>query len=129
VNGLRTGDHSREAVSFALSRAGLAILSAALVVLASFSALFFAKFGIFHSMAPGLVICVATMMLAALTLIPALVAIVKEKVFWPSKAWKSKSLKPTFSKKSRWYDCCSPGEDGVNGNLSIGSSWSFCCRL
>jgi putative drug exporter of the RND superfamily len=96
---LRTGDHSREAVGFALSRAGLAILSAALVVLASFSALFFAKFGIFHSMAPGLVICVATMMLAALTLIPALVSIVKEKVFWPSKAWKSKSLKPTFSKK------------------------------
>jgi RND superfamily putative drug exporter len=96
---LRTGDHSREAVSYALSRAGLAILSAALVVLISFSALFFAKFGIFSSMAPGLVICVAVMMLAALTLIPALVGIVKEKVFWPSKAWESKSLNPTFSKK------------------------------
>jgi RND superfamily putative drug exporter len=96
---LRTGDHSRQAISFALSRAGLAILSAALVVLSSFSALFFAKFGIFSSMAPSLVICVSVMMLAALTLIPALVAIVKEKVFWPSKAWESKSLKPTLSKK------------------------------
>jgi RND superfamily putative drug exporter len=96
---LRSGDHSREAVSFALSRAGLAILSAALVVLSSFSALFFAKFGIFSTMAPGLVICVGVMMLAALTLIPALVAIVQEKVFWPSKAWKSKSMKPTISKK------------------------------
>ncbi|HUD10729.1 MAG TPA: MMPL family transporter [Candidatus Saccharimonadales bacterium] len=96
---LRSGDHSRAAVSFALSRAGLAILSAALVVLTSFSALFFAKFGIFHTMAPGLVICVGVMMLAALTLIPALVAIVKDKVFWPSKAWKSKSLNPTISKK------------------------------
>jgi RND superfamily putative drug exporter len=96
---LRTGDHSREAVTFALSRAGLAILSAALVVLTSFSALFFAKFGIFSSMAPSLVICVGVMMLAALTLIPALVAIVQEKVFWPSKAWKSESLKPTISKK------------------------------
>ncbi len=95
---LRDGDHSREAVTYALSRAGLAILSAALVVLSSFSALFFAKFGIFSSMAPGLVICVSVMMLAALTLIPALVAIVREKVFWPSKAWKSKSLKPTWSK-------------------------------
>lgn len=95
---LRSGDHSREAVSFALSRAGLAILSAALVVLTSFSALFFAKFGIFSSMAPGLVIFVAVMMLAALTLIPALVGVVKEKVFWPSKAWKSKSLNPTISK-------------------------------
>lgn len=96
---LRTGDHSREAVTYALSRAGLAILSAALVVLTSFSALFFAKFGIFSSMAPSLVICVSVMMLAALTLIPALVAIVQEKVFWPSKAWKSKSLEPTISKK------------------------------
>jgi RND superfamily putative drug exporter len=96
---LRTGDHSRAAVSYALSRAGLAILSAALVVLTSFSALFFAKFGIFSSMAPSLVICVGVMMLAALTLIPALVATVREKVFWPSKAWKSKSLKPTVSKK------------------------------
>lgn len=96
---LRDGDHSRAAVSFALSRAGLAILSAALVVLSSFSALFFAKFGIFSSMAPSLVICVSVMMLAALTLIPALLAIVQEKVFWPSKAWKSKSLNPTISKK------------------------------
>jgi RND superfamily putative drug exporter len=96
---LRTGDHDRSAVTFALSRAGLAIFSAALVVLTSFSALFFAKFGIFSSMAPGLVICVAVMMLAALTLVPALVAIVQKKVFWPSKAWKSNSMKPTVSKK------------------------------
>jgi len=96
---LRTGDHSRAAVAFALSRAGLAILSAALVVLTSFTALFFAKFGIFSSMAPGLVICVGVMMLAALTLVPALVSIVGTKVFWPSKAWASKSLEPTISKK------------------------------
>jgi RND superfamily putative drug exporter len=96
---LRDGDHTRAAVNYALSRAGLAILSAALVVLTSFSALFFAKFGIFSSMAPSLVICVAVMMLAALTLIPALVAVVQEKVFWPSKAWESKSLTPTIYKK------------------------------
>ena len=96
---LRDGDHTRGAVSFALSHAGLAILSAALVVLTSFAALFFASFGIFSSMAPGLVICVAVMMLAALTLVPALVAIVGQKVFWPSKAWKNKSLNPTISKK------------------------------
>jgi RND superfamily putative drug exporter len=96
---LRTGDHTRGAVAFALSRAGLAILSAALVVLSSFSALFFAKFGIFSSLAPGLVICVAVMMLAALTLVPALLAIIGEKVFWPSKAWMVKAEKPTLSKK------------------------------
>lgn len=96
---LRSGDFSRNSVAYAVSRAGLAILSAALVVLTSFTALFFAKFGIFSSMAPGLVICVGTMMLAALTLIPALVSIVGTKIFWPSKAWKAASLKPTISKK------------------------------
>ena len=96
---LRTGDHTRGAVAFSLGRAGEAIFSAALVVLTSFAALFFAKFGIFSSFAPGLVICVAVMMLAAMTLIPALVAIVGEKVFWPSKAWMSKPAVPTISKK------------------------------
>jgi RND superfamily putative drug exporter len=50
-------------------------------------------------MAPGLVICVAVMMLAALTLAPALVAIIGQKIFWPSKAWMSKSMIPTFSKR------------------------------
>ena len=96
---LRSGDHTRGAVAYALSRAGLAILSAALVVLSSFSALFFAKFGIFSSLAPGLVICVAVMMLAALTLVPALLAVIGEKVFWPSKAWMVKAEKPTISKR------------------------------
>jgi len=96
---LRGGDHTRGAVAFALSRAGAAIFSAALVVLSSFSALFFAKFGIFSSLAPGLVICVAMMLLAALTLVPALLAIIGEKVFWPSKAWMVKAEKPTISKK------------------------------
>jgi RND superfamily putative drug exporter len=96
---LRSGDHTRAAVSFALGRAGEAILSAALVVLTSFAALFFADFGIFSSLAPGLVICVLVMMIAALTLVPALVAIIGEKVFWPSKAWMIHSEKPTISKK------------------------------
>jgi len=96
---LRSGDHSRMAVAFALERAGLAILSAALVVLTSFAALFFAKFGLFKSMAPGLVICVIVMMLAALTLVPALVSIIGQKIFWPSKAWMDKPANPTVSKK------------------------------
>jgi RND superfamily putative drug exporter len=96
---LRSGDHTRGAVVFALSHAGEAILSAALVVLSSFAALFFAQFRIFSSLAPGLVICVIVMMLAALTLVPALVAIIGEKIFWPSKAWMVAAEKPTISKK------------------------------
>ncbi len=84
---LRYGDHTRGAVSFSLSRAGEAIFSAALVVIAAFSALFFAKLGSLSALAPGLVISVSVMLLASITLVPALVAIVGEKIFWPSKKW------------------------------------------
>lgn len=107
---LRNGDHTKAAVAYALGRAGEAILSAALVVLTSFTALFFAKFGIFSSMAPGLVICVGVMMLAAVTLVPALVAVIEQKVFWPSKAWQSPSLKPTISKRIGGLASRQPGK-------------------
>jgi RND superfamily putative drug exporter len=114
---LRTGDHTRGAVSFALGRAGEAIFSAASVVLTSFIALFFAQFGIFSSLAPGLAICVAVMMLAAMTLVPALVAIVGEKVFWPSKAWMVAAEKPSYSKKIGKLVARTPGR--VGGTVAI----------
>jgi RND superfamily putative drug exporter len=94
---LRTGERGREVVAFALSRAGEAILSAALVVAAAFAALGFSDFGIFKNLAPGLVICVLTMLLAVLTLIPAVVSIIGPKIFWPSKAWQHQPA-GTFSK-------------------------------
>ncbi|HSX30828.1 MAG TPA: MMPL family transporter [Candidatus Saccharimonadales bacterium] len=95
---LRSGKQGREVVAFALSRAGEAILSAALVVAAAFSALGFSDFGIFKNLAPGLVICVLTMMLAVLTLIPAVVSVIGPKIFWPSKGWQ-KPPKSVFFKK------------------------------
>jgi RND superfamily putative drug exporter len=84
---LRSGARGNEVVSFALSRAGEAILSAALVVAAAFAALGVSDFGIFKNLAPGLVICVIAMLLAVLTLIPAVVAVIGPKIFWPSKRW------------------------------------------
>lgn len=84
---LRSGKRGRDAVAFALSRAGEAIFSAALVVAAAFAALGFSDFGLFKNLAPGLVICVLTMLLAVLTLIPAVVAVIGPRIFWPSKAW------------------------------------------
>lgn len=94
---LRSGDHSRAAVSFALERASKAILSAALVVATAFAALFAAKFGFLNSLAPGLVICVILMLIAAMTLVPALLAIVQDKIFWPSKKWQKPQKAKTFS--------------------------------
>ncbi|HSX15162.1 MAG TPA: MMPL family transporter [Candidatus Saccharimonadales bacterium] len=95
---LRTGDRGREVVSFALSRAGEAILSAALVVAAAFAALGVSDFGIFKNLAPGLVICVLTMLAAVLTLIPAVVAVIGPKIFWPSRGWQT-APKGVFFKK------------------------------
>jgi RND superfamily putative drug exporter len=95
---LRSGDRGKDVVAFALSRAGEAILSAALVVAAAFAALEFSDFGIFKNLAPGLVICVLTMLLAVLTLIPAVVAVIGPKIFWPSKNWQ-KAKPAKFSKR------------------------------
>jgi len=95
---LRSGERGGAVVAFALARAGEAILSAALVVAAAFAALGFSDFGIFKNLAPGLVICVLTMLAAVLTLIPAVVAVIGPKIFWPSKNWQS--AKPAkFSKR------------------------------
>ncbi len=95
---LREGKRGREVVAFALSRAGEAILSAALVVAAAFAALGFSDFGIFKNLAPGLVICVLTMLVAVLTLIPAVIAVIGPKIFWPSKRWQIEP-KGSVSKK------------------------------
>lgn len=95
---LRDGDRGLDVVAFALSRAGEAILSAALVVAAAFAALGFSDFGIFKNLAPGLVICVITMLVAVLTLIPAVIAIIGPKIFWPSKGWQ-KTPKGSISKR------------------------------
>jgi len=84
---LRAGERGLSVVAFALSRAGEAILSAALVVAAAFAALGVSDFGLFKNLAPGLVVCVLTMLAAVLTLIPAVVAVIGPKIFWPSKAW------------------------------------------
>ncbi len=95
---LRAGERGLDVVAFALSRAGEAILSAALVVMAAFAALGFSDFGIFKNLAPGLVICVLTMLVAVLTLIPAVIAVIGPKIFWPSKSWQ-KQPQPGATKK------------------------------
>lgn len=93
---LRAGDESREAVAFAVRRVGEAVASSALVVIIAFLALLLAQLGFFRTMAPGLVISVAVTLLASLTLIPAAIALVGPRVFWPSKAWRTAPDGSTF---------------------------------
>jgi RND superfamily putative drug exporter len=82
---LRAGDPPTEAITAAVDRVGEAIFSAAFAVIAAFGALVLAALGFFTTLGPGLAIGVAVMLLAALTLVPAIVALLGRRVFWPSK--------------------------------------------
>ncbi|MEV4753745.1 MMPL family transporter [Micromonospora sp. NPDC049559] len=82
---LRTGDTPAEAIVAAVDRVGEAIFSAAFAVIAAFGALVLATLGFFTTLGPGLAIGVAVMLLAALTLVPAIVALLGRRVFWPSR--------------------------------------------
>jgi RND superfamily putative drug exporter len=83
---LRAGDSPREAIVAAVERVGEAIASAAFAVIAAFGALVLATLGFFTTLGPALAIAVAVMLLAALTLVPAIVTVLGRRVFWPSKS-------------------------------------------
>src|ERR1700722_14404299 len=84
---LRAGDTPRQAIATAVERVGEVIASAASVVIVAFLALLLSSLSIFRSLGPTLAIAVAVTLIAALTLIPAVVTLLGTRVFWPSKAW------------------------------------------
>jgi RND superfamily putative drug exporter len=84
---LRAGDTPKQAVATAVERVGEVIASAASVVIVAFVALLLSSLSIFRSLGPTLAIAVAVTLIAALTLIPAVVTLLGTRVFWPSKAW------------------------------------------
>jgi putative drug exporter of the RND superfamily len=84
---LRAGDTPRQAVATAVERVGEVIASAASVVIVAFLALLLSSLSIFRSLGPTLAIAVAVTLLAALTLIPAVVTLLGTRLFWPSRAW------------------------------------------
>jgi RND superfamily putative drug exporter len=85
---LRAGDTIEEAVATTVERVGEAIASAAAAVIIAFCALALATFKAFTSLGPGLAIAVFVMLLAGLTLVPALMVKLDTKIFWPSDKWR-----------------------------------------
>ncbi|NUR59967.1 MAG: MMPL family transporter [Catenulispora sp.] len=85
---LRAGDTIEEAVVTTVERVGEAIASAAAAVIIAFSALALATFKAFTSLGPALAIAVFVMLLAGLTLVPALMVKLGTKIFWPGKKWR-----------------------------------------
>jgi putative drug exporter of the RND superfamily len=84
---LRAGDEPGDAVAFAVGRVGEAVASSALVVVAAFCALLLSALESNQTLGPSLAISVLVMLAAGLTLIPAVLAVLGPRVFWPSKAW------------------------------------------
>jgi RND superfamily putative drug exporter len=84
----RAGEQdAASAVVHAMERAGEAIASAGGAVIVAFMALVLSSLSIFRSIGPALAIAVAVTLLAALTLVPALVTILGKALFWPSRRW------------------------------------------
>ncbi len=81
---LRRGLAPRDAVIKAMSRVGESITFSAFTVMAALLSLLLATFGIYKGIGPGLTIGLAVMLLAALTFLPALLAVFGRAVFWPS---------------------------------------------
>src|SRR6266536_1860951 len=84
---LRTGESGREAAANAALRVAPVVASAALAIVAAFAALGLAHFGQFRVLGPSVAVAILVMLLAGVTLVPALLAAQGWKLFWPSKSW------------------------------------------
>jgi RND superfamily putative drug exporter len=96
---IKAGLAAKEAVAHAIARVGESVSASAATVVFALLSLLLASFGIYHDLGIPLAIGVAVMLLAGLTLLPALLAVFGRGAFWPSRVM---------------------GRPGVSGD---GSSW------
>ena len=82
---LARGREPREALVTAVARVGQALTFSGLIVAAALLTMLLAPSGIYQGLGPSLAIGIAVMLAAALTLMPALLAIFGRAVFWPSR--------------------------------------------
>ena len=81
---IRRGREPRDAIVHSLTRVGESITFSAGTVIAALLSLLLATFGIYSSLGAPLAIGIGFMLLAGLTLLPALLAIFGKAVFWPA---------------------------------------------
>ncbi|MFE4977428.1 MMPL family transporter [Kitasatospora sp. NPDC056651] len=99
---LRAGDNRKQAVANAVGRVGEAIASAAGAVVVAFAVLVLSSLGMFKALGPSLAIAVAVTAVASVTLVPAILCLIPEKVlFWPSKAWQREPSNARFAAMGR----------------------------
>jgi len=93
---LRRGHTARQAVIEAVEHVGESITFSAGTVIGALLCLLLATFGIYQGLGPSLAIGIALMLLAALTLLPALLSIFGRIAFWPS------NVSPGEDKPGAW---------------------------
>ena len=81
---MRGGLSSHDAIIDGVARVGETITFSAGTVIAALLCLLFATFGFYHGLGPALAIGIGLMLLAGVTLLPALLAIFGSAAFWPT---------------------------------------------
>lgn len=97
--GLAAGKEFKEALMDSVSSTGVAIVSSGGTVIIGFLFMIFAKFGLFNTTGPSVAIGMAVTLLMVLTFVPAVVAVLGRRIFWPVKNF---SVKPGSLKNSFW---------------------------
>jgi RND superfamily putative drug exporter len=95
----RNGSDVKSAVSTTVEHAGKSIASSGLTAALGFGALALSGQAMFMSMAIGVSLGIIISMLTGLTLIPAVLTLVGDKMFWPNKLYNSKAR---FSLTGMW---------------------------
>lgn len=95
--GMASGLKSKDAVVHAVSRVGESITFSAATVIVALLSLTFASFQLYSTLGVPLAIGIGFMLLAGLTLLPALLAIFGRATFWPSKR-----ARTTYTKTGLW---------------------------
>jgi putative drug exporter of the RND superfamily len=85
---LRNGEAPRQAMAESIAKVGEAITSSAFAVAVSLGALLLSTLGSFRVLGPALAGTVLIMLAVGLTFIPAVMVLMRGKVFWPAKAWR-----------------------------------------
>ena len=127
---LRAGQDRKQAVIAAVERVGESITFSAATVIAALLSLLAATFEFYSDLGIPLAIGIAVMLLAGLTLLPALMAIFGRAVFWPSKTRRARARRASgaASRPDRPPPGAHPRDrpggvrrPGVRGNRLFGS--------
>src|SRR6202041_2528783 len=97
---MRAGLECHEAIVFAVGRVGETITFSAGILIAALLSLATATFSLYSGLAAPLAIAIGLMLIAGLTLLPALLAIFGTAAFWPS------SVRPGGGRAGWWGPAC-----------------------